>query len=888
VKNIKSVLTAATMLALAVPALAAEEKAPKGKAEPTVLVSRLENGMDVILAERHASPICTVQVWVRCGSMTEENLLGAGVSHYVEHMLFKGTARRKTHEMDREVRAAGGSLNAYTSTSRTVYHMTLPSSGFDVALDCLSDAVMNSTFPPGECKREREVIIKEIRRGEDSPGRVFYRYASRLLYRRHPRRHPVIGYLPLFKKLDRDDLVGYYRQHYVPNNMVFVAAGDFDAARTLEKVKRAFKDFARARYIAPRVPSEPLQVAPRSLTVRDAHFSEAQLMVAWPTVSFADDDMYPLDLAADVLGRGRTSRLHRRLVEKEKLAFSVSAGSYTPESRGFFEIRARCEEKNVPRVLEIIDEEIAGLKRGGILPREISRILARNRARAVFRRESVDGLASELAGNFLLTGNVNYGRIYRRRLARVTGKQASSALSRYLIPDRRSLLIVLPGQEPDKPAGEEKEPAPAVPGRIPADGRKVVSSQLPGGARLLVCENHEDPVVALQAVFLGGARFEPADKVGLSSMMAAMLKRGTRRRSADELAETVAATGGSLSSWGGRNIFGVSGKFLREDLELGLQLTAEVLAEPTFPEDELAKLRQRRLAGIRRREKSLAALNGMLRNRLVYAPHPYSRRTTSESTRGISRADLSGFHKQFCRPDNMVLCVAGDVTPRRARALVLKHFAGFLKKPEQPLTAPDVPGIPALKGAVRKEEERALFRQAVVSLCFRGVNVADEDLYPLTVMEYVLGGMGGRLFSELRDRQSLAYSVGCYLDNSLDGGAIVFYIATKPSEVDKAIKAFWKEIDRLRDEPVGKEELRRAVNNIIGRQVRRRQSIGRVAQELAWKQLYGLKAEDYFSQHLKYRKVSREDVLRVARKYLDKRNYVIAITRPPHGDSKKE
>ncbi len=876
-KHAKSYLIAALLLAATTAAMAAG-KAPKTttKAEAKVLVARLENGMDVVLAERHAAPVCTVQIWVRCGAMTEEGLLGSGVSHYVEHMLFKGTEKRKARDMDREIRAAGGGHNAYTSTDRTVYHVTLPSKNFDVALDCLSDAVMHSTFPPEECRREKEVIIKEINRGEDSAGRAFHKHVRQLLYRKHPRRHPVIGYRPVFKKITRDDLVGYSNKHYVPNNMILVAVGDFDNAEALARVKAAFKDFGRQRYIAPRVPAEPLQTSPRSMEVRDHHFTSARIMLSWPTVSIAEDDMYPLDLAAAVLGSGRTSRLHLRLVEKEKLAHSVSAGNYTPESRGFFDISARCDEKNVARIIEIIEEEIARLKRGGIRKAEIARVLARNRARDVFRRESVNGLASELGSDFFLTGDVNFSRHYRERIAKITGRQASMALRKYLLPERRNQLVALPQKKTDPATTSTKS-------KTAAQSQTVVRSKLPGGARLLVYERHEDPIVAISAVFLGGVRYEAADKNGVSNMMAKLLTRGTKRHSAEKLAEVVAESGGSLSGYGGRNSFGVSAKFLSKDVGLALALTAEVLSEPIFPAEEFAKIKKRTLVSIRRRQESIWAVNQMLLDKLLYGAHPYARQAAGSlvSVKDLVRRDAVAFHRRFCRPDNMVLCVSGDVTAERARALALKHFAKFLKPRPDTFAQPEVPVMAALSGANRQQQLRPRSKQAMVTLAFRGVSLRHEDRFPLAVMRAVLSGMGSRLFVELRDKQSLAYAVGFYLDSGLEPGGLVFYIGTKPSEVERSIAAFWKEIDRIRSEPVSDEEINRARNNILGGHVRRRQAVGEVCSGLAYKELYGLKAETYFSEHNMYEKVTKEDILRVAKKYLDKRNYVIAMTLPP-------
>ncbi|MHC4913882.1 MAG: M16 family metallopeptidase [Planctomycetota bacterium] len=406
---------------------------------------------------------------------------------------------------------------------------------------------------------------------------------------------------------------------------------------------------------------------------------------------------------------------------------------------------------------------------------------------------------------------------------------------------------------------------------------------------MLVYERRDDPIVAISAVFLGGVRFETPEKNGVSDMMGKLLTRGTENFSAEQLDEIVAEHGGSLSGYGGRNSFGVSAKFLSADLPLAVKLTAEVLARPTFPAEEFEKRRTRTLASIRQKQESIWAVNEMLLDRLLYAPHPYARQAsgTEESVKKLARDDLVAFHRRFCRPDNMVICVAGDVAPERARQLVIEQFGDFLKPREKPFVPPKVPAIPELKGGRREEQPRPRAKQAMVTLAFRGLSLRDPDRFALGALRAVLSGMGSRLFDELRDKRSLAYSVGCYTDNGLDPGGVVFYIATKPSQVETSLDAFWREIRKIRSEPVSDEEINRARNSMLGAQVRRRQRISSIAQGLAYKELYDLKAESYFAEHLEIVKLTKKDVLAAAKRYLDEKNYVIAITRPPQEEGAK-
>jgi zinc protease len=364
--------------------------------------------------------------------------------------------------------------------------------------------------------------------------------------------------------------------------------------------------------------------------------------------------------------------------------------------------------------------------------------------------------------------------------------------------------------------------------------------------------------------------------------MARLLTRGTRRFSAERLDEMVAGRGGSLEGYGGRNSFGVSARFLSADLPLALDLIGEVLAAPSFPEKEFAQARRLALAGLQQRRERISEDNRRLLDRLLYEPHPYCRQPegTEESLGRLARADVAAVHTAFCRPDNMVLCVAGDVSAERVHALVLRSMKDFLAPRPPPFSPPEVPAVPALRGARTERESRPGARQAIVSLAFRGVSLRDPDRFALDGLRAVLSGMGSRLFTELRDRQSLAYSVGCYLDQGLDPGAFVFHIATRPDQVDRTLEAFWTEIEKVKTLPVADEELERAKNSLLGREIVSRQGLLPLAQGLAYRELYGLGAESFFEDHRAIEKLTAADLLAAARRYLDAANYVVAITAP--------
>jgi zinc protease len=306
-----------------------------------------------------------------------------------------------------------------------------------------------------------------------------------------------------------------------------------------------------------------------------------------------------------------------------------------------------------------------------------------------------------------------------------------------------------------------------------------------------------------------------------------------------------------------------------------------VLSTPAFAEDEFQKLRARVLAGIRRRAEDIEEVHWMFLQRMLYAPHPYSRTAqgSEESVKSLTRQDLVDFHARFYRPDNLVLCVSGDFKSEEVKRLVPEVFADFLKPRSAKFEAPAVPITPSLTGK-RESQDMPGAKQAILSLAFRGVDVRDPDRFPLDVLRGVLSGMGGRLFTELRDKQSLAYSVGAYLETGVDPGAVVFYIATEADKLDLSMAGIRTEIEKLRTEPVPADELERAKNQIVGAEARHRQSVAGVGQDMAFNELYGLGAEASLVRIREIEKVTAAEVQRVARKYLKEGSWFLAITKP--------
>jgi len=275
-------------------------------------VHTFENGFQALLKPDPAAPIVSLQVWVRTGSIHEENWLGAGLSHLLEHMLFNGTSRRGPRQISEDVQAAGAYINAYTSFDRTVYWIETPPESTVECLDILADMTLHSTLPEDEFRKELDVIRREMAMGEDSPGSVVSKLLFATAFQKHPCRYPVIGHRQVFDQLAHGDLVAFYRRHYVPNNMFLVANGPFDEADLIERMEASFGGIARAPRAPMTLPVEPRQQGQRVVS-QQGSTQQTQLRLAWHAPNVTDPSAAALDLIASILGSGHSSRLFQKL-----------------------------------------------------------------------------------------------------------------------------------------------------------------------------------------------------------------------------------------------------------------------------------------------------------------------------------------------------------------------------------------------------------------------------------------------------------------------------------------------------------------------------------------------------------------------------------------------
>ncbi|MBX3746128.1 MAG: insulinase family protein [Verrucomicrobiae bacterium] len=840
---------------------------PHASSAPGARVATLDNGLVAIVLEDASAPVVSAQAWCRAGSIDEGRWLGAGLSHVLEHMLFKGTSTRGPGRIDQEVHDAGGSMNAYTSFDRTVYWINVPSSGTHVALDILGDIMQHATLPEEELVKELDVIRREMDMCHDDPSRRSSRRLFETAYTRSPYRYPIIGLPDIFNTLSRDDVFAYYREKYAPNNLFFVVVGDVCAEDVVARLGEAFAG-ARARPL-PATPHalEPRQTAPRE-RIEEAPIELGYLHGSWHIPELRHADVPALDVLSVILGGGRSSRLYRQVREKSGLVHAVDAWTYSPGSPGLFGFSAVVEGERFPDACLAIGDEIERLRDAAVSEAEWAKAVKQITAATLAVRKTMQGQAQDLGSSWLTVGDLGFSARYLDAVRRTTREDLRRVAQSYLAPDNRTVCALLP-------AGSR----PAAATRTVSTRRSAVECvTLPNGLRLLLKQDDRLPFVEFRAVFQGGVLAETPDNNGITGVMTRLLLKGTESRSAEEIATEIESVGGSLDGYAGNNSFGVTLELLQSDFSLGLDLLADVILHPSFPPDELEREREFQLAGIRAQKDQLLQLAGRAMRSALFGPAGYGLDATGteNSVERLSVESIRAFHRRLAVPNNCVLALYGDLNPSEVRAAVERTFRDWTAAPTglDPLPNPPPPSQP------RRVEEVRDKKQAVVVMGFRGTTLRHPDRHALELVQEACSDLGSRLFLRIRDELGLAYYVGAQNFVGLVPGFFSFYAGTEPAKTDLVTAEFRNEIAKLRDHGLTDTELQRSKAKVVGQKKIARQDLGTCAMAAALDELYGLGHAHSDSEDALYEAVTLDDVRRVARHYLDPEALVLSIVRP--------
>lgn len=846
----------------------------------SVLKYQLKNGLNVILVPNRKSPVVSVQMWVRTGSADEHPAV-SGISHFIEHLVFKGTEKYGVGEIAATVEGAGGELNAYTSFDQTVFYVTIASSQTDLALDVVSQMMGHPSFDPEEIDREREVVIEEIKRGLDSPGRRGSQLMFSTAFKKHAYRRPVIGTEKIIRDVSVQSIKKYFHDRYCAKNMFLVVAGDFANPEMKKKVQSVFGLWSdHAPRLSKRV-KEPKASGVR-VKVEKSEFQEAQLSLAWRIPSVTHSDVPALDVIALILGQGDSSRLVQRLRIDEPLVTSVGASAFTPQNDGLFMVSLHLEEKDADRAMTIVAEEIAKLRDLGPAKDELAKAITCLASEQIYSMETVDGLSRSYGSMEFYLRDPNAFSEYLENLQGLTVKRLRDVCRKYIKSD----AFVVTGLTPQKPevikkavtlfkkevrkkstakafAGAEKASSVVRFGKPKPSKEepKIIEKKLPGGGWLLLRPQKDTPTVSMRVAFGGGMHLEPAGLDGLTELYSRVWSGGTSDYSEQEINTRIDEMAAGLSTFSGRNTVGLSAEFISR-FEKGMwDLIESTLLRPTLPGDVLGRERSilTRLVKSREDHPSSLCIRSFMKS--LFEGHPYAKDPTGDlsSLAKISTEDIAAYDQSCRQAGNLAVAVVGDIDvdrwTQRVSALAEQMAKGpaRLKKVQHSGPTADI------RKKIDLEKE-----QSHLIVGYKGLDLADERRWALHVMQAILAGQGGRLFIELRDKKSLAYSVSPLRMEGLGTGYFGAYIGCSPEKTELAEKMILEEFRKIREVAIPEEELTRAKRYVAGRSVIELQKKSAVCGSILFDRLYGNDPHEGLHPEKKINAVTAKEIMDLA------------------------
>ncbi len=884
-------------------------------AAPRVRRETLANGLTVLLEEDHAAPVAAFYVFYRVGSRNE--VAGrTGLAHWVEHLLFDGTPRFPKGELHRVVAANGGYRNGFTWTDGTAFFEALPGERISLALQLEADRMVNALFDPAEVERERTVIISERQGGENYPTRHLSEEVMAAAFKAHPYGQPVIGWKSDLERITREELFQHYRRYYHPNNAVAVAVGDFDSDEMLSRIGEHFGAIAAGEPAVPVRSVEPAQEGERRLEVRRPG-GASHLLAVYHVPAANHPDIPALSVADAILsggkalgrgggGMGRSSRLHRALVDSGICsgAFASTGASIDP---GLFYVSATIRPgADAQEVEQRAFAEVQRLAGEPVSDEELRSAIEQTAAQFAYAAEGVSRKASAL-GYSSLVGLPTDDTELLTRLRAVTAADVQHVCAQYLMETNRTTGWFHPSDSNGKPgktatasaavATGGARAAPETVSRLVAAGVPAVRTgvgkrfsirreTLSNGIVVLVHQSPGTPWSLVRVSVPGGRAYDPEGQECTAAAQSALRLRGTTKRGYEQIAAETDRLGMQLGGGAGDYFSTYSLKSLIDHLNSGLDLLADVLRNPAYPEAHLDVVRTPLLAQAREEATNTRAVAERRFHELVYpASHPFHRWPTGtpEGINAISREDLLRFAGRFDGAAGVVVVIAGGLDPDDAVSRLERVLGGWPMVQAAPdIAVPPVDGFPSQSRDARFVPGKT---QTDLVIGLPGIARDDPDYYRVLVGDTILGrlGMGGRLGTEIRERRGLAYYASTSFDAGYGPGPWAARIGVAPADVDAAVEATLQEFQRFVASPPAETELADAKQLLTGSLPLRLETADGVASTIMSIERFGL-GLDYVDRYpAAVQGVTADQVQEAARQHLllDRIVVVSAGPEPP-------
>ena len=738
--------------------------------------------------------------------------------------------------------------------------------------DRIADWVGFCSLIPEEVEREKSVIVQEIKMGEEEPGRAMWKLLQKTAFISSPMRVPTIGYEENFVTITRDNLVKFYNKNYVANNMVLAVAGNLTReelepvlAKTFGKIKRGYD---RQWLLTPETPV----ISPREEFVR-FNVKNTHLEIAFPSVKTDSQDVYALDLLARVLSAGDSSILVKKLKKEKQLVYSVSAGNWTPAAaNGLFFFSVVCDEENINKITTELFSELEKLKTNKVDEKHIER--SKNQILVSHFRslQSAEGLASSLGSNELLLGDPDFSVTYANKMQEVTADDIMRVANKYFNTNN----IIRVGLLPKKSEKESEKSEENVAEKNDENFFNFSVKTLKNGIRVVMQPNDSSQLISFSIKIPGGIVYETSDNNGISLFLSKMLKRGTKSRTADEIAQTIEELGASLNYSADRKSISGSAECLSKDAGTIIELLADTVINPAFPKDELEKQQRLSIAAIRSQRDQWTREAFMNFSEKFYKGHPFAMSTLGKTNviSDLTSGKLEKFHSQILQPSDIVIGIAGNFNEKELLNLFDENFGNIKSVAKLPKKAGNT--SPVLDDKIH--EIKAPRKQATIVVGCAAPTLFDNDAKTLEVIDGYLSGFGGPLFRALRGDDNLVYATFVFPLLEKEGGALITLAQCYPKNVNTVISKITNMLNNIAIKSISEKELASSKNCVLVSFEMNNESLSALASQAANWEFLGKGANYGNTIPDQIKSISAKDIQKVAKEYLT--NWTCVVTMP--------
>lgn len=919
-KNAKHFINKISVIALLLGGfLQAQQQYEEGK----VYKHQLNNGLIILTMEQHLSPFIFHQLTYKVGARNE--YLGiTGLSHIVEHMMFKGTSKYGKGEASRVISQNSGVFNAFTSNDMTSYYEYLPANKIELAFDIESDRMMNSIFNPDEFESEREVILQERRmRSESKPSGIMQEMMNNIAFQSHPNRDPIIGWPQDISSVSRDKAFEYYKTYYTPNNAILVLVGDFKTNEILKLADKYYGSISQGPEISEKIVPEQQQLVKKTFSLHHNDIDVPYFRMAFHVPNYLHEDFPALRLAGMILSeRSRDARLHKRLVIKEKIASRASGGVGITKDPTLFNLTVEMlPDSSVEKAEALVWEEIKLMQNEMIPDNELQKVKNRYRFNQVTGSVKNSDIASRLSRYEAYSGWESQ-KEFENKIMSVTKEDIQRVMQKYFSEDKVTIGYGLPKeggkfvkstaedesdennaedynnylQDPDKfyfinpeeivnsvssdPEGFDDiiRPNPIAP--------LIKTDVLSNGIKLYFIENHLVPALFVGGIIETGIIPEEheANQPGITAVLSDVMNRGSKNVTYEELSERMAFVPYQFSVKGGLRGFSFQGYSLLENVDEMMKTGFEIITEPALRDDDIKFIKSRHSISAKNRFKKTSIKAFYYMYNKIFEDHLFTQTSsTEESIKSISKQDLSNLHQKYFTPELTTIVMVGDYTPEEMKSLAEKYFGNW-KPSDKEIIPLELQPVKELSEKIIKVFPEKDYTECTINIGFNPFNdISKEDEEAVNILNYILASsaLTSRIGVELRDKQGLIYGIKSELWSTRENvGYWKFNTKTSPENTEKVITGIFSEIRKLLNEGVTDGEIVTAKKRLLGLLPLFIETPDDIASRV-FELIRDKESFEYFDQRAdRILAVTYDDIMRVANKYFTLDKFIIVVDGP--------